>query len=329
MSAKEKPKSKKSNRLHPRNKLRGRYDFKALIAHDPRIADYVVPNKYGEESIDFFNPQAVRLLNRALLEQHYSIQEWDFPEGYLCPPIPGRADYIHYAADILSPPNPIIAARVVPRGSKIKCLDIGTGANCIYPILGVKEYDWSFVASDIDPTSIESAQKILKANPELAKKIELRLQPKANDIFKGLIQEGELFDLTVCNPPFHSSPEEVLTASLRKVKTQKKKSDSKAQLSFGGTNNELWCEGGESAFVQNMIEQSKVFESSVFWFTCLISKQSHLKNALEILKESEAAKVQTIPMGQGNKASHILAWTFLKKEQRRRWILKREMASNE
>ena len=91
--------------LHPRNKHRDRYDFKQLIATYPEFSKYVKPNAFGDESIDFANPKAVKWLNKALLKLYYSIEYWDIPAGYLCPPIPGRADYIHHIADLLGSSN--------------------------------------------------------------------------------------------------------------------------------------------------------------------------------------------------------------------------------
>jgi 23S rRNA (adenine1618-N6)-methyltransferase len=44
-------------------------------------------------------------------------------------------------------------------------LDIGTGASCIYPILGQTVYQWHFVASDIDPISINTAKKYNCSKP--------------------------------------------------------------------------------------------------------------------------------------------------------------------
>ena len=110
--------------LHPRNLHNQGYDFPALVTSYPALASHVKPNPYGNLSIDFSNPLAVKTLNAALLNRHYNIADWDIPDGALCPPIPGRADYIHYIADLVGPENP-----------DIKLLDIGTGANGIYPLL--------------------------------------------------------------------------------------------------------------------------------------------------------------------------------------------------
>ena len=134
-------------KLHPRNKHRQGYNFKQLTKTCPDVAPFVQINKYGTESIDFSNAMAVKLLNKALLIEYYGIVNWQIPPNYLVPPIPGRADYIHHIADVLSDQM----KQKIPRGPKIKCLDIGVGANCIYPILGTQEYGWSFIGADIDP----------------------------------------------------------------------------------------------------------------------------------------------------------------------------------
>ena len=165
ITKKEHPKEKSS--LHPRNKHRERYDFKQLIDSCPELGQFVKLNNYKDESIDFFNPEAVKMLNKALLKHYYGIDNWDIPKNYLCPPIPGRADYIHHIADLLGSNNSEFQRNKIPTGNKIKCLDIGVGANCVYPIIGNKEYGWSFVGTDIDPVSIESANKIIEMNPFL------------------------------------------------------------------------------------------------------------------------------------------------------------------
>lgn len=319
MRKKKKEHPKEKFRLHPRNKHRERYDFKKLVASCPDLSQFVKLNIYDDESIDFFNPDAVRMLNTALLKHFYGIENWHIPAGYLCPPIPGRADYIHYMADLLGGSN----YGKVPIGSSVKCLDIGVGANCIYPIIGVKEYAWSFVGTDIDPLAIESANKTIDSNPSLKGKIELRIQNNPKDIFYGIIQPDEIFDLSVCNPPFHASAEEAQAVSVRKLTNLKGKKPTKPILNFGGQSNELWYEGGETRFIQEMIRESRRFSSSCFWFSSIISKQSHLKNAYELLKDANAVRIETIPMGQGNKSSRILAWSFITQKQREEWLSKR------
>ena len=305
--------------LHQRSKHRNRYDFKQLIVSCPDLAEHILINKYGNESIDFFNPMSVKVLNKALLKHFYSINNWDIPKNYLTPPIPGRADYIHYIADLLGSSN----LGKIPKGSNIVCLDIGVGANCIYPIIGNSEYGWSFIGSEIDNISIKTACSIIESNPTLKGNIDLRLQANRNDVFSGVIKQGELIDVIICNPPFHASQEEARKGTIRKISNLKKKSISNPILNFGGNSNELWCKGGEKQFVREMIMQSIKFAESCLWFTTLISKESNLKNVYKLLQKVGVVDVKTIPMSQGNKSSRIVAWTYFGKKEQNKWAKKR------
>jgi len=293
------------NNLHPRNKHREAYDFQALRIVLPELGQFVNVNEFGNESIDFFNPKAVKALNYALLKYFYKIENWEISTNYLCPPIPGRADYIHYIADIIG-----------PQKTKINCLDIGIGANCIYPIIGVSEYDWNFVGSDIDPISIKNAQQIIASNSILRDKIVLRLQTNVKSIFEGIIQANERFTVTLCNPPFHSSAEKAKIGSRRKLTNLKKENISAITLNFGGQSNELWCEGGELQFVKQLILESQNYAKNCIWFTTLISKKAHLSSLYRLLKKQKVKEIKTIQMGQGNKISHLLAWTYFSLEER-------------
>ncbi|MCJ8163794.1 23S rRNA (adenine(1618)-N(6))-methyltransferase RlmF [Pontibacter sp. E15-1] len=302
--------------LHPRNRHRERYDFPKLIKSCPALGPFVTVNAYNDASVNFFDPQAVKTLNKALLAHFYGVKHWDIPAGYLCPPIPGRADYIHHVADLLGSAN----KGMIPEGRGITCLDVGVGASCVYPIIGNREYGWSFIGADIDPVSIASSQRIIDANPTLKSSVKLRLQQNPKDIFRGMLQPGERIDLTVCNPPFHASLAEAQAGSLRKLGNLQQKKTAKPVLNFGGQKAELWCAGGESRFVNDMIYQSKQFAASCLWFSTLISKQTNLKGAYNALTKAGAADVRTIPMAHGNKISRIVAWTFLSPEQQQAWI---------
>ncbi len=315
MSFPKKKISGQKSGLHPRNTHLDRYNFEELRKTEQGLLRFVFENQYGDQTIDFANPDAVKTLNRALLKHFYKIKFWDIPDGYLCPPIPGRADYIHYAADLLAQSN----AGKFPRGKKVKVLDIGTGANLIYPVLGNSIYDWSFVGAELDPKSIDSAQQIIDKNSNLKGKIELRQQTDSSQIFSGIIGKDEYFDLTICNPPFHESVAEATAGSARKVKNLKGKIGVKPTLNFGGQANELWCEGGETRFVERMIRESMEFKFSCLWFTTLVAKEVNLSPIYSNLKKAGVAEMKTIPMSQGNKKSRVVAWTFLSPAQRNSW----------
>ena len=295
--------------LHPRNRFRGGYDFPQLVAACPELGDYVARNRHGTDSVDFSDPAAVRLLNQALLKRAHGLQFWDIPPGHLCPPVPGRRDYLHLLADLFSEDG----KSAIPRGESVRILDIGVGANVIYPLIGASEYGWSFVGSDIDPAALKWARNLAAANPTVSSLIDLRLQTNPRAFFTGVIQPGEKFHASVCNPPFHASPQEAAAGSRRKIqnlKGQRMARSAQPLLNFGGKSGELWCPGGELAFVQQMILESIHFRTNCQWFTSLISKSAHLTQLYQTLREVGAADVRTIAMAQGQKKSRILAWTF-------------------
>ena len=308
-------KQKENVRLHLRNKNRERYDLSALITATPDLKQFVVPNKYGVDSVDFSNPEAVKLLNTAILNHYYGIKFWEFPDENLCPPIPGRADYLHHLADLLAEHN----SGTIPIGNKVTGLDIGIGASCIYPIVGAAEYNWRFIGADIDANSIASSQRIIDGNDATKDKVECRLQANPADVLHGVLDKEELIDFTICNPPFHASAEEAQKGTKRKVKNLSGKKTKTPELNFSGISNELICEGGEYKFIENLIRESEIYAKNCFWFSTLVSKQSHLKGILEQLKNNRANIVKTIPMGTGNKSSRVVAWTFLSKDERKEW----------
>lgn len=300
--------------LHPRNRHQGRYDFPRLIQGTPELGKHVIRNPYGKESIDFADPAAVRVFNRALLKSLYGIAFWDIPEGYLCPPVPGRADYVHGVADLLAEDHD----GTPPAGALIRALDIGTGANCIYPLLGHLDYRWRFVGSDIDPVALASARAIVQANG-LNKAIELRRQLQPRHILEGLLLPQEYFAVTLCNPPFHASAQEAIAGSQRKWRALGKADPSRKLpvLNFGGQHNELWCEGGEVRFVSRLIDESVACGQRIGWFTCLVSKAGNLPPLQARITRAGALDTRVVAMGQGQKQSRFLAWTFQTPEQRR------------
>ncbi len=313
MSKDKSPQEKK--RLHSRNRNVDRYDLEALIKVNSDLKQHVKPNKYGQDSIDFSDPDAIKNLNKALLGHYYDIHFWEFPKENLCPPIPGRADYIHYAADLLAENN----FGTIPKGEKVKCFDIGVGASCIYPIIGVAEYDWNFIGSDIDQASIESAKAIVITNESLKGKVECRVQENPNDFFYGVLDREEMVDFVICNPPFHASQEDAQKGTRRKVKNLSGKKEKTPTLNFSGVSSELIYDGGESRFISNMMKESKKFAKNIFWFSTLVSKQSNLKGAEKTLKKLGVKELRTINMGTGNKSTRIVAWTFLSKEDQKEW----------
>jgi 23S rRNA (adenine1618-N6)-methyltransferase len=332
--------------MHPRSYHNDGYPMAALCASFSPLKSHIILAKSGQESIDFANPEAVIALNAALLAHYYNVNQWQLPKGYLCPPIPGRADYIHGIADLLvdSQKMPVPLKRDASDnqtnvsssknvnnvkkllGNRVRGLDIGVGANAIYPIIGSQVYDLSFVGSDIDEVAFDNASAIVRNNSRLQSRIEIRRQLQTDNIFAGIIGDDDHFTFTMCNPPFHKSAQDALAGSARKNKnlaanrTKRsgkntraeagKKSHAKTSLNFAGQANELWCEGGELAFIQRMIKESVEFKQNVTWFTCLVSKSEHIKPIEKSLAYYRATQIRVVNMGQGNKQSRFVAWRF-------------------
>lgn len=282
----------------------------------PALQAYILVKPDGDKTIDFANPEGVKILNAALLAHYYQIAFWEIPTGYLCPPIPGRADYVHYLADLLAQDND----GVVPKGNTIKGLDIGTGANVIYPLIATQSYGWQMVGTDIDPVSIKSANTIINANPVLTGKINIRHQDNQKRIFNGVVKAEDHFAFCMCNPPFHQSAEQAKAVSQRKVKNLAKNKSKRGshlntqkhgtELNFAGQSNELWCEGGELKFIQQMIMESRDYANQIQWFSSLVSNNDNLTHIYKSLRELGVTDVKTIEMAQGKKVSRFVAWRF-------------------
>jgi 23S rRNA (adenine1618-N6)-methyltransferase len=333
-------KSTSSRLLHPRNSFRGSYDMDVLSKCYPPLAPHVVNcAKTNRPTIAFADHKAVLALNTALMVADYDLSPaWAalLPDEALVPPVPGRADYIHHIADLLA------EGGVVPSGQQVKGLDIGVGASCVYPLLGHASYGWSFIGSDVSAQSVNVAQHMVDSN-SFGDVIDIRHQPHASQILVGVMDKKEPLDFVMCNPPFYGSAAEFQRESRRKVanlaanvasrgspiSSAPDDSSREGSNNFGGSDSELWCEGGEVAFVTKILEESKEFRRSCLWFTSLVSRNY---NVVEIEKEllrlkkvrNGVRKMKLIPMGPGLKSSTIVCWTFLDDAERKEWTSKRQ-----
>ena len=267
-------------------------------------------------TIDFAVPAAVEALNAALLTVDYGVQHFNLPKGHLTPAVPGRADYLHVLADLLASDH----GGSIPRGAAVRGLDIGVGASCVYPIIGHVEYGWAYVGSDVDATSIDSAAAIVRAN---GYPIDLRRQTSTDRVLKGVLQPGDgCLAFTQCNPPFYASRAEEAAAAARKWKgLQKKKGRARnirgSTRSFGGSEYELWCPGGEKQFVTTHIRESAASPDAALWFTSLVSSERSMPKLLAELDHVRPARVEQLGVATGNKAMRVLAWSFLADAERR------------
>ena len=303
------------NKLHDNSRHNNPYDFDKLSTANKNLKDFITKNKNGQDSIDFGNQIAVRELNKAILMAHYDIKYWDFPDEALCPAVPGRAEYLHHIADLLSKDT---HRNQAPKGDKVSILDIGTGATLIYPLIGHQQYGWSFVGSEINPTSYVSAQKIITENKFTENQIKVIKQEDTAHIFRNVIDDKLLFDAVVCNPPFHRSKAEAEEHTKRKW-LNLGHTKSKRYLNFGGQSSELWYPGGERSFIQGMVRESSDFKKQVLWFTSLVSKKENISHIMHAAEKSQAEEAIEIELVIGNKNSRVICWTFWKEKDRKKW----------
>lgn len=264
-----------------------------MIKVYPDLGQYVFVNEYGTKTIRFENNEAVLALNAAMFKLHYGI-DWFIPEGNLCPPIPGRLDYLLHTAELLP-------------DKRLHILDIGTGANMVYPILATQHLQWTCVASELENPSLENAKLLIEKNKAL-ENVHLRKQKYKNKILETIIQSDDDFDLVVCNPPFYKNRHDAEAKNNRKVKNLKLKPEKRSN--FGGQSNELWYKGGEEGFIKKMVEESVQFKNQVHWFTSLVSNKDNLKNIKRSINKTQPSEVKIVEMEQGNKKSRFVAWTF-------------------
>lgn len=284
--------------MHVRNRYAESYDLDRLTRAVPELAAFRTTTPDGRPTLDFADATAVRLLNKALLLTDYGLKFWDLPPDALCPAVPGRLDYVHVVADLLGD--------VASRGARVTGLDVGTGASLIYPILGVREYGWRFVATDVNEGSLRAAGAIARFNPGLTKHVELRRQAKPSRLFDGVIRPGERFGFTMCNPPFYGSAKEAQAATTRKWRGLGKGSG--AERNFGGYGAELYTAGGQQRFLRAMIEESYEYRERVTWFTTLVSQLAYLKDAERGFCQNPPRRREVVTLDAGHKRQRVLAW---------------------
>lgn len=307
------PREPAASKMHPANPFANGYPMAALVQAYPPLQAHLYTTARGELSIAFADPAAVKCLNQALLAYQYQLPHWDVPEGFLCPAVPGRLDYVLHLADLLKTSN----LGKAPKFSRLQWLDIGCGANLIYPLLAVKAIGGKAIGAELDAQALAHAEQLVDAH-QLSNRISLRRQSESTAIFRGIIQHTDVIDLTLCNPPFHHSAEEAAAGSARKRHNLGLAADA-AALNFAGRDHELWCEGGEAAFLAQMAVESREFATQVFWFSSLVSKQNHVDALVKKLNALGAVSVKVVAMGQGQKVSRFVAWTFLSAAQQQVW----------
>ena len=276
-----------NDRMHPRNKYKNnKPDFKLLADKYAYLAPFLLRLSNGGYSLDFKNPASNRALTKALLDHDFGVKI-DLPENQLCPTVTSRVNYILWIEDLLNF-NGKSSNKTSVRG-----IDIGTGASCIYPLLGHAMNQWQFLAIDIDPVSVDFAKRNVASN-HWEDSIQIKLSEKGK-MFKFVVPEKESFDFTMCNPPFFETVEQ-------------KVPNPKAALEI--TAGELATDGGEYNFILQMILESFDMKEQVRWFTSLIGRKVTLKKLLITFKDLKITNVHQTTLYQGNTTRWAIAWSF-------------------
>lgn len=317
--------------IHPRNKYSDNPpDFGLLASLYPSFQSYVFYSREGKPRIDWKDFNATRELTRVLLLHDHSITWW-IPDGQLCPTVPNRSNYIHWIEDLLS-------SDTIPREDNVvKGFDIGTGANCIYPLLGASLLGWSFVGTDVTDVALEWAERNVKNNPQISELIEIRKV----DFEEKLIDQntnngGSCMDFSRNTELSTSSSVELCSGEnknyhgppilLGVVKTGEKfdfcmcnppffeameESGLNPNTSCGGTPAEMVCPGGEQAFISRIIQDSVQLKQSFRWYTSMVGKKSSLKSLIAKLREVGVTVVKTTEFVQGQTCRWGIAWSFV------------------
>ncbi|XXG86149.1 hypothetical protein AAC387_Pa11g1097 [Persea americana] len=334
--------SKKRRRLeppsiHPRNRYsENPPDFHLLASLYPSFKPYVFSSpRDGRARIDWTDFNATRELTRVLLLHDHSLN-WCIPDGQLCPTVPNRSNYIHWIEDLLSSD---VVEKIDGCGDGVRGFDIGTGANCIYPLLGASLRGWRFVGSDV---ALEWAQRNVESNPHLSDLIEIR---KAGDILPreetgtDQLLSGEI----ALNSEEKLSNDSCIVQKVGMISDERKgyqgppvlvgvvrdgekfdfcmcnppffesiaEAGRNPKSSCGGTLEEMVCPGGEQAFITRIIEDSVALKHSFRWFTSMVGRKANLKLLTSKLREVGVSVVKTTEFVQGYTCRWGLGWSFM------------------
>jgi 23S rRNA (adenine1618-N6)-methyltransferase len=285
--------------------------------------------RWNKHKTDFFNdPECVMQLTKSLLKLDFGLK-LELPDDRLCPPV-GSISFLDASYDltrlqVLNRHNYLLWLKELldstsyeKQDRKIVGLDIGTGASCIYPLMGCTERDWDFIATgnpfttpltraplikaDIDPKSLEYAYKNVTLN-ELGNRIKV-VGRKPTD---ALIPLNDLninnISFTMSNPPFYKSEEELLESARKKSRPP--------FTACTGAKVEMVTDGGEIAFVDRMLKESLALQERVQWYTSMFGFLTSLIEFVDKLREHKIDNYAITEFVQGSKTRRwAVAWSF-------------------
>ncbi|KAJ2025467.1 hypothetical protein GGI06_000575 [Coemansia sp. S85] len=275
--------------------------YRALAEKYPELKPYLVAESSQRSTLDFKNPDAVRVLNQALLSTYFDLHI-HLPSNSLCPTIANRLNYLKW-----------LSANILPDyiPGHLTGLDIGTGASCIYPLLGARYLpQCDFVGTDINEDSVTIASRNVDRN-ELQSRIKVFLNtnrlttlPLTTPGFPLPETDagGASFAFCMCNPPFYESIDE--RQRLRQMKR------GTPGLNTTAKDDELYTDGGEESFLSGLVDESDIHNRRIKWFTTMVGKRSTLSILKTKLRGVGVKQVREGVLIQGRTTRWVLAWSF-------------------
>uniref|UniRef100_A0A667X0E6 U6 small nuclear RNA (adenine-(43)-N(6))-methyltransferase n=1 Tax=Myripristis murdjan TaxID=586833 RepID=A0A667X0E6_9TELE len=279
--------------MHPRNRYKDKPpDFAYLASKYPDFQQHVHTSLTGRPVVNFKEPEAVRALTCTLLKEDFGLTI-EIPLERLIPTVPLRLNYIHWVEDLID-----------GQGQPRKGIDIGTGASCIYPLLGATMNGWYFLATEVDDICFDYATKNVEQN-NLSDLIKVVKVPQKTLLMDALKEETAIvYDFCMCNPPFFANQLEA-----KGVNSRNSRRPPPSSVNTGGVT-EIMAEGGELEFVKRIIHDSLQLKKRLRWYSCMLGKKCSLAPLKEELRKQGVPKVTHTEFCQGRTMRWALAWSF-------------------
>ncbi|XP_040605067.1 RNA N6-adenosine-methyltransferase METTL16 isoform X1 [Mesocricetus auratus] len=286
-----------SKSMHARNRYKDKPpDFAYLASKYPDFKQHIQINLSGRVSLNFKDPEAVRALTCTLLREDFGLSI-DIPLERLIPTVPLRLNYIHWVEDL-------IGHQASDKSTLRRGIDIGTGASCIYPLLGATLNGWYFLATEVDDMCFNYAKKNVEQN-NLSDLIKVVKVPQKTLLMDALKEESEIiYDFCMCNPPFFANELEA-----QGVNSRNSRRPPPSSVNTGGIT-EIMAEGGELEFVKRIIHDSLQLKKRLRWYSCMLGKKCSLAPLKEELRIQGVPKVTFTEFCQGRTMRWALAWSF-------------------
>ncbi|XP_014255372.1 U6 small nuclear RNA (adenine-(43)-N(6))-methyltransferase [Cimex lectularius] len=282
--------------MHPKNPYKTPPNFKELALQFPEFRKFARQDLSGKIGLNFKNEGAVWALTSCLLKKDFDLDVKTVP-SHLVPTLPLRLNYILWLSDIVQ--------LLRPGQEGASGIDIGTGACCIYPLVAAKRFSWNMIGTEVDENNFKCAKENVERNG-LQDKIRV-LSVKQGTFLCGVVKEEEVYDFCMCNPPFYdeTNPNDNCKSKRR---SEERPGPRNAQ---SGVNVELTTQGGEIAFVQNIIDDSLKLKDQIRVYTTMLGHKSSLAPLKLYIKKNCEAKISSTMFCQGRTTRWGLAWTFL------------------